>query len=461
MIFYFSGSGNSHYAAYTIAEKLNTPLVSMAECLKTNSMNFDARQDKYCGFVFPIHFWGVPYLVTNFIKNMQLKMNEDTYVFAVFTCGGSTGSADKMLQKLLNKHNINLSSVFSVKQIDIFVPFFKIPEKDKREEVILKSQVDIESIVNHIINLTDGYIKASNGSFAGGAYLSHTKTKTRAFFKIQDGCDACCTYCIIPELRGKPKSMPKDEVISGFKKLLSLGYKEIVLVGIHIGLYGKDLGLNITDILEELVKIEGDFRIRLTSIEINEIDDRLLNLIKNNKKICPHLHIPLQSGCDKILSLMGRKYKKDDYINIIAKARKLIPNVTIGSDIIAGFPSETDEDFNDTLKTLQSAGTEFYHAFPYSERKGTVAENMENKVDVKIREERAALLRQQGLKSLMNLYNNSIGKTYRVLSEKGSKGHTENYMLIHYDKNTEPNKFIDVLVTEIKDNKLFGKVVEK
>ena len=314
-------------------------------------------------------------------------------------------------------------------------------------------------LVNHIINLTDGYIKASNGSFAGGAYLSHTKTKTRAFFKIQDGCDACCTYCIIPELRGKPKSMPKDEVISGFKKLLSLGYKEIVLVGIHIGLYGKDLGLNITDILEELVKIEGDFRIRLTSIEINEIDDRLLNLIKNNKKICPHLHIPLQSGCDKILSLMGRKYKKDDYIKLIEKARSIIPNVTIGSDIIAGFPEETDDDFNETLKTLKSAGTEFYHAFPYSERKGTVAENMENKVDIKIREERAAKLREQGHISLMNLYKNSIGKTYTVLSEKGNKGHTENYMLVHYNKNTEPNQFVKVVLTEINNGKLFGKLI--
>lgn len=316
-------------------------------------------------------------------------------------------------------------------------------------------------LVNHIINLTDGYIKASEGSFAGGALLSHTSTKTRAFFKIQDGCDAFCTYCIIPALRGRPKSMPKDEVISGFKKLLSLGYKEIVLVGIHIGLYGKDLGLNITDILEKLVKIEGDFRIRLTSIEINEIYERLLYLMRDNKKICPHLHIPLQSGCDKILSLMGRKYKKDDYINIIKKARDIIPNVTIGSDIIAGFPSETDDDFNETLKTLQSAGTEFYHAFPYSERKGTAAENMGNEIDIKIREKRAALLRQQGLKSLMNLYNKSIDKIYRVLSEKGNKGHTENYMLIHYDKNIEPNQFVNVLVTEIKDNKLFGKVVEK
>ena len=315
-------------------------------------------------------------------------------------------------------------------------------------------------LVNHIINLTDGYVKAARGSFAGGALLSHTSSKTRAFFKIQDGCDACCTYCIIPELRGSPKSMPKDEVISGFKKLLSLGYKEIVLVGIHIGLYGKDLGLNITDILEELVKIEGDFRIRLTSIEINEIDDKLLYLIKDNRKICPHLHIPLQSGCDKILSLMGRKYKKDDYIKIIKKSKDIIPNVTIGSDIIAGFPEELDDDFNDTLITLKTTGTEFYHAFPYSERKGTVAESMQNKVDVKTREERAAVLRKHGQISLMTLYNKSIGKIYRVLSEKGNKGHTENYMLIHYDKNIGPNQFINVLVKKVENGKLYGEVVE-
>lgn len=315
-------------------------------------------------------------------------------------------------------------------------------------------------LLDHIINLTDGYIKAENGNFAGGALLTHTAKKTRAFFKIQDGCDAYCSYCIIPSLRGKPTSMPRADVVNGFKSLLKLGYKEIVLVGIHIGLYGKDLNLTITDILEELASIDGDFRIRLTSIEINEIDDRLLYLVRDNKKICPHLHIPLQSGCDEILSLMGRKYKKDAYIKTIKKARSIIPNVTIGSDIIAGFPGETDDNFNETLHTLKSAGTEFYHAFPYSERKGTKAEKMGNKVDMKIREERASVLREQGKTSLNNLYNTSIGKTFKVLSEKGNKGHSENYILIHYDKNIEPNNFINVLVTEVNEGKLLGKVIK-
>lgn len=311
-------------------------------------------------------------------------------------------------------------------------------------------------IIDHILNMTDGSIKAGTGNFAGGAVAFNTGTKTRAFFKIQDGCDAFCTYCIIPQLRGKPKSMARNDVISGFKKLLSFGYKEIVLVGIHIGLYGKDTNDNIASLLKELVNIEGDFRIRLTSIEINEITDELLYLMKDNDKICPHLHIPLQSGSNKILDLMGRKYKKEDYINTINKARSIIDNVTIGSDIIAGFPYETEEDFNETLNTLKTAGTEFYHAFPYSERNGTKASEMENKIDVKIREERAGILRAQGDTMLQALYEKSIGKTYRVLSEKGNKGHTPNYMLVHYNENIEPNKFIKVLIKEIKCGKLHG-----
>lgn len=314
-------------------------------------------------------------------------------------------------------------------------------------------------IINHILNMTDGSIKAGTGSFAGGALSCNTGTKTRAFFKIQDGCDAFCSYCIIPRLRGKPKSMAKDEVISGFKKLLSFGYKEIVLVGIHIGLYGKDTNDNLTSLLKELVSIEGDFRIRLTSIEINEITDELLYLIKDSNKICPHLHIPLQSGSNKILNLMGRKYKKEDYINTINKARSIISDVTIGSDIIAGFPNENDDDFNESLNTLKLAGTEFYHAFPYSERKGTPACLMDNKVDIKVREERSKILRAQGDEMLLKLQKKSIGKTYRVLSEKGNKGHSPNYMLIHYDKDTEPNQFINVLIAEIKNGKLYGKVI--
>lgn len=315
------------------------------------------------------------------------------------------------------------------------------------------------NLVEHILNMTDGLINASEGAFAGGALKLKTNTKTRAFFKIQDGCDANCTYCIIPKLRGVPKSMPLEQAITGFKELLNLGYKEIVLVGIHIGLYGRDLGYNIADLLEALIAIDGDFRIRLTSIEINEINDRMINLIANSDKICSHLHIPLQSGSNKILNLMGRHYSQNDYIETIKSARNIIKDVTIGSDIISGFPTEDEDDFLNTKNTLIEAGTEFYHSFPYSEREGTVAATMEGSIPVKIREERAAALRQIGHDMMLKRFESSIGKTYRVLSEKGNKGHSENYLLIHFDKDVEPNNFINVLVTEVKDSKLIGKVI--
>lgn len=315
------------------------------------------------------------------------------------------------------------------------------------------------NLAEHILNMTDGTETAGTGLFYGGALKNKTASKTRSFFKIQDGCDAFCTYCIIPKLRGMPKSMPVNDAIKGFKELLAVGYKEIVLVGIHIGLYGKDFNYNIADLLKELVKIEGDFRIRLTSIEINEITDNLINLMAESPKICNHLHIPLQSGSDKILKLMGRNYTKQDYINTIAYARSKINNLTIGSDIISGFPSETEEDFLDTYNTLVTAKTEFYHSFPYSERKGTVAAEMENKVPVEIREQRAAALRKHNSEVLNELYNASIGKTYTVLTEKGMKGHTDNYMLIHFDSNIAPNNFVKVTATHVENNKLYGKII--
>lgn len=315
------------------------------------------------------------------------------------------------------------------------------------------------NLAEHILNMTDGVEKAGTGLFYGGALKNKTATKTRAFFKIQDGCDAFCTYCIIPKLRGMPKSMPVQDVIKGFKDLLNIGYKEIVLVGIHIGLYGKDFNYSISELLKELVKIEGDFRIRLTSIEINEINDDLINLMAENSKICSHLHIPLQSGSDKILKLMGRNYTKQNYIDTIAYARSKINNLTIGSDIISGFPSETEEDFKETYNTLVTAKTEFYHSFPYSERKGTPASEMDNKVPVDIREQRASILRKHNNEVLNDLYKSSIGKTYTVLTEKGMKGHTDNYMLIHFDKDIKPNNFIQVTATHIENNKLYGKVI--
>ncbi len=195
MIFYFSGSGNSYYAANTIAEKLDTQLISMASCLKSSKMDFDARQDKYCGFVFPVHFWGVPYLVTEFIKNIHLKVSKETYVFAVYTCGGGAGNTAQMIKKLLKKVNIHLSSVFSIKQIDIFVPVFRIPQKNKREEVLLKSNIELENIITHIQNLDKGDFDDNKGPLPFIAttlfYPIYSYYRNTSKFRVSDLCTAC------------------------------------------------------------------------------------------------------------------------------------------------------------------------------------------------------------------------------------------------------------------------------
>lgn len=195
MVFYFSGSGNSYYAGKTVAEKLNTQLISMAECLQSGKLDFDLRQDKYCGFVFPVHFWGVPYLVTKFIENMQLKLNDDVYVFALYTCGGGAGNTAKMIKKLLKKAHIPLSATFSIKQVDIFIPLFKIPPKDVRDEIILKSNVELENITNHIQNSYKGDFDKYKGPlpalFTTLFYPAYSHYRDTSKFTASDFCTAC------------------------------------------------------------------------------------------------------------------------------------------------------------------------------------------------------------------------------------------------------------------------------
>lgn len=214
MIFYFSGSGNSYYVASTVAEKLNSELVSIAECLKTNNTNFDIRKDEYCGFVFPIHFWGIPYIVTEFINNIHIKLDNDTYIFVIYTCGGATGKATNLLKQTLNKHNITLTSTFSVKQIDIFVPIFRIPSKNKQDEIILHSQNKINSIIDHITLKNAGDFDDNKGFLP---YLStkflyplYSYYRNTAKFRVSDICTACkkcesiCPLNIIEIKNNKP-----------------------------------------------------------------------------------------------------------------------------------------------------------------------------------------------------------------------------------------------------------------
>lgn len=258
---------------------------------------------------------------------------------------------------------------------------------------------------------------------------------TRAFLKIQDGCNNFCTYCIIPYARGRVRSRNKESVLAQAKKLVANGYVEIVLTGIHTAGYGEDLeNYSFYDLLVDLVKIEGLKRLRISSIETSQISDEIIDLIGSNEVIVDHLHVPLQSGCDATLKRMNRKYTTGQYLEKINKIRSYLPNIAFTTDVIVGFPGESDEEFEETYNFIKKVNYSELHVFPYSQRKNTPAARMKDQVDDKIKHERANKLLALSKDLNQNFALNQIGKTLKVLFEKREGdylvGHASDYLKV-------------------------------
>ena len=259
--------------------------------------------------------------------------------------------------------------------------------------------------------------------------------KTRAFVKIEDGCENFCSYCIIPYSRGKVRSKLMEEVIDEVNTLVNNGHREIVLTGIHTGHYGADIEeYDFSDLLNEICKIKGLERLRISSIEITELDDKFLETLKNNKIIVDHMHIPLQSGCDKTLKEMNRKYDVAYFKDKIKKIRSIRPNISITTDVIVGFPNETEDDFNTTVNTIKDIKFTKLHVFPFSVRKGTVAETMENQIDEKTKKERVHILMDISKELELDYMNKFVGCEVEFIPEVSKDGyiigHTGNYLQI-------------------------------
>ena len=258
----------------------------------------------------------------------------------------------------------------------------------------------------------------------------------RAYLKIQDGCDNFCSYCIVPYRRGKARSRSFEAVIEEAKELVAKGYKEIVLTGIHVGMYGKDIGTSFSLLVEELTKIDNLYRIRISSIEESEIDDKLIDLVAHNPKVAKHLHIPLQSGSDKVLKRMCRKYNREGFLTKLRKIKSLLPNVCFTTDLIVGFPGETDEDFMDSYNFIKEVGFNQVHVFPYSPREGTAAAAFKDQVDPRIKNERVNKILELSEKQWDEYSKKNNGIEVEVIIEKydASKkcyvGHSSNYLLI-------------------------------
>ena len=293
-------------------------------------------------------------------------------------------------------------------------------------------------------------------------YINSFPGRTRAFVKIQDGCENFCSYCIIPYVRGKCRSKKLDVVLKEIKDLVSNGYQEVVLTGIHTGNYGVDLGTNFANLLKEVVKIEGLKRLRISSIEITELTDEVLEVMRNNKVIVDHMHIPLQAGSNKILKLMNRKYDLEYFFNKIKEIKSVRPTMAITTDVIVGFPGEEEEDFLETIATCKKIGFSKIHVFPYSERRGTKAMELKGHVDPKIKKERAKRLLDVSKELENNYFSSFIGRDVVVLVEEFrdgySYGHTDNYLHVKIVGKIEHNTFVKAKIKEVSYPYCIGEV---
>lgn len=333
-----------------------------------------------------------------------------------------------------------------------------IGTKDRKNIVNLVESLDLNSNMNCVSNIMD------NHEFEE-LHIRNYSDRTRAFIKIQEGCNQFCSYCIIPYARGPVRSRPEDEVLSEIKRLVKNGFKEIILTGIHVASYGIDLGdTSLEELLIKIDKIEGLRRIRLSSIEPMTLDREFVDKIKSVKKLCPHFHISLQSGCDETLRRMNRKYTTAQFKEIVDGLRESFPNVAITTDIMVGFPGETNTEFQQTLDFVNEIQFSDAHVFVYSPRRGTPAARKEQ-IDDKTKEERSKIIIDATQKSRDEFLRRHIGKTVSVLFEQVVRdgffeGKTDNYINVHVKSEEDlSDKFRDVKLREVKNGVIYGVLI--
>jgi len=290
---------------------------------------------------------------------------------------------------------------------------------------------------------------------------------TRTLVKIEDGCDNFCSYCIVPYVRGKPKSRGIDDIIKEVSGLVKSGTREIVLTGVNLGKYGRELGsnTNLIELLKHLKEIPGLARIRLSSIEVNDINQDMIALLSSSPIFCRHLHIPLQSGDDRVLKSMNRNYTAEDYLRIAKEVMATIPGIAVTTDVMVGFPGETEEQFEKTRQMMEEVGYRKAHVFKYSDREGTKASEMSDKISPELKEQRSKKLLELGRELSENYVQAFIGKKLEVLAEKNLAnklltGLSDNYVRVNF-KGEEKLKgqLIEVMVERIDQLNLYGRIV--
>ena len=288
--------------------------------------------------------------------------------------------------------------------------------------------------------------------------------KTRAVIKVQDGCNNFCSYCIIPYAKGRVRSRKLENVVKEITEIAANGIKEVVITGIHVASYGIDFDndTRLIDLLEAIQKIDGIERIRLGSLEPNIITEEFVNRLKKVTKMCDHFHLSLQSGCDETLKRMNRKYTAEAFEKEVNLLRKTFPNVALTTDVIVGFPGETEEEFNETYKYLSKIRFAKLHVFKYSPRKGTVAAKMKNQIDSAVKEKRSHKLIELSNECEIEFLDRYIGKKVKVLFEKQDekyiKGHTTNYLVVKIKEKKLENQIKEVKIVSRDELELIGEM---
>lgn len=365
----------------------------------------------------------------------EVKKQEDADYYILNSCSVTHKSDNEALYLLRHAHSIGLKTILTgcVAQI----------EKEK-----LLEEPFIDFVYGNEDKFKIAELLKENKEFAVKDLMSEQEfckvtledtTKTRISLKIQDGCDNRCSYCVIPYGRGKSRSAASDFIINEINKYVEHGYKEVILTGIHIGLWGKEFDKEILDLLKEIEVKTKIPRYRLGSLNPHEITPELLNFLQSSEKFCPHFHLSLQSACNKTLKRMNRHYSVEFYLDQIEDIVSRFERPFLGSDIIAGFVGETEEDFVTTVENLKKSKLSQIHTFPYSIRKGTIAEKMEGHLPDKIKDERATIIKKISAEKYQEFVNSNIGKEAEVLIEKRPdksgkfKGVTRNYLTVLLD----------------------------
>lgn len=394
-----------------------------------------------------------------FLRNgYELADNlSDANVIVVNTCSVTNQSDAKSRKVIRNARKNNKNAILVVcgcssqnhqDELKDLGADILIGNKDKSKIFDYVNNYDNKQIINYYNMINTDFEKMS---------LDNYSERTRAFVKIQDGCNNYCSYCIIPYLRGTIRNKDLNDAINEINTLVNNGFKEIVLTGIHTGSYPE-----LVKLIQEISKNDKLERIRISSIEATEINDEFLKELKNNNKICNHMHIPVQAACDNTLKKMNRKYDMNKFKEIINKIREVRPDINITTDLIVGFPTETKEDFLESYNNANEIKFGKIHVFPYSKRDGTVAAKMKSIVTDAEKKERTHKMITLSNKLENEYYNKFIDKTLSVLVEevfdKYCTGHTDNYIKVIINKKLEHNKFYNVKIIKVDNCDVYGEV---